>query len=70
MYVGLVKIEKIFFFSHQRLTEYRNSLTGECKSERSNATVNTPQSIPTEVNNRVYSTPVHLAADNKHGKTK
>ncbi|XP_045455086.1 Down syndrome cell adhesion molecule-like protein Dscam2 [Melitaea cinxia] len=52
--------------NHQRLTEYRNSLTGECKSERSNATVNTPQSIPTEVNNRVYSTPVHLAADNKH----
>ncbi|XP_045762369.1 Down syndrome cell adhesion molecule-like protein Dscam2 isoform X1 [Maniola jurtina] len=51
---------------HQRLTEYRNSLTGECKSERSNATVNTPQSIPADVNNRVYSTPVHLTADNKH----
>ncbi|CAH4032299.1 unnamed protein product [Pieris brassicae] len=52
--------------NHQRLTEYRNSLTTECKSERSNATVNTPQSIPTDVNNRVYSTPVHLTADNKH----
>ncbi|XP_050356636.1 cell adhesion molecule Dscam2-like [Nymphalis io] len=52
--------------NHQRLTEYRNSLTGECKSERSNATVNTPQSVPAEVNNRVYSTPVHLTADNKH----
>nr|XP_032521921.1 Down syndrome cell adhesion molecule-like protein Dscam2 [Danaus plexippus plexippus] len=52
--------------NHQRLTEYRNSLTVECKSERSNVTVNTPQSIPSEVNNRVYSTPVHLTADNKH----
>lgn len=57
-----------FHFSHQRLTEYRNSLTTECKSERSNATVNTPQSISTDVNNRVYSTPAHLAADNKHGE--
>ncbi|KAL0810757.1 hypothetical protein ABMA28_010074 [Loxostege sticticalis] len=52
--------------NHHRLTEYRNSLTAECKSERSNATVNTPQSMPAEVNNRVYSTPVHLTADNKH----
>ncbi|XP_050676215.1 cell adhesion molecule Dscam2-like [Leptidea sinapis] len=51
--------------NHQRLTEYRNSLTTECKSERSNATVNTPQSVPSDVNNRVYSTPVHLS-DNKH----
>ncbi|XP_072946504.1 cell adhesion molecule Dscam2-like [Epargyreus clarus] len=52
--------------NHSRLTEYRNSLTAECKSERSNVTANTPQSIPTEVNNRVYSTPVHLTADTKH----
>ena len=55
-------------FSHQHLTEYRNSLTAECKSERSNVTVNTPQSVPTDMNNRVYSTPVHLTAENKHGK--
>ncbi|XP_073961096.1 cell adhesion molecule Dscam2-like isoform X2 [Choristoneura fumiferana] len=52
--------------NHHRLTEYRNSLTAECKSERSNVTVNTPQSAPAEVNNRVYSTPVHLTADSKH----
>ncbi|CAG5030988.1 unnamed protein product [Parnassius apollo] len=52
--------------NHQRLTEYRNSLTAECKSERSNATVNTPQSVPSDANNRVYSTPVHLTAENKH----
>ncbi|RVE53919.1 hypothetical protein evm_001322, partial [Chilo suppressalis] len=52
--------------NHQRLTEYRNSLTAECKSERSNVTANTPQSVPTDVNNRVYSTPVHLTADTKH----
>ncbi|XP_053620359.1 cell adhesion molecule Dscam2-like [Plodia interpunctella] len=52
--------------NHQHLTEYRNSLTAECKSERSNVTVNTPQSVPTDVNNRVYSTPVHLTADTKH----
>ncbi|XP_061704953.1 cell adhesion molecule Dscam2-like [Cydia pomonella] len=52
--------------NQQRMTEYRNSLTAECKSERSNVTVNTPQSVPTEMNNRVYSTPVHLTADSKH----
>ncbi|XP_060807714.1 cell adhesion molecule Dscam2 [Amyelois transitella] len=52
--------------NHHRLTEYRNSLTAECKSERSNATVNTPQSVPTDIGNRVYSTPVHLTADTKH----
>ncbi|XP_046972753.1 Down syndrome cell adhesion molecule-like protein Dscam2 [Vanessa cardui] len=51
--------------NHQRLTEYRNSLTGECKSERSNA-VNAPQGAPPDAANRVYSTPVHLAADAKH----
>ncbi|KPJ09867.1 Down syndrome cell adhesion molecule-like protein CG42256 [Papilio machaon] len=49
---------------HHRLTEYRNSLTAECKSERSNVTANTPQSAPGD--NRVYSTPVHLTADTKH----
>ncbi|KAF9800049.1 hypothetical protein SFRURICE_014054 [Spodoptera frugiperda] len=52
--------------NHQHLTEYRNSLTAECKSERSNMTVNTPQSVPSDMNNRVYSTPVHLTAENKH----
>ncbi|KAJ0171737.1 hypothetical protein K1T71_012500 [Dendrolimus kikuchii] len=52
--------------SHQHLTEYRNSLTAECKSERSNVTANTPQSAPNDINNRVYSTPVHLTADAKH----
>ncbi|XP_068623975.1 cell adhesion molecule Dscam2-like [Battus philenor] len=52
--------------NHHRLTEYRNSLTAECKSERSNVTANTPQSVPNDVNNRVYSTPVHLTTDNKH----
>ncbi|XP_022837454.1 Down syndrome cell adhesion molecule-like protein Dscam2 [Spodoptera litura] len=52
--------------NHQHLTEYRNSLTAECKSERSNMTVNTPQSVPTDMSNRVYSTPVHLTAENKH----
>lgn len=57
----------VCFYSHHRLTEYRNSLTAECKSERSNVTVNTPQSVPADVNNRVYSTPVHLTADSKHG---
>ncbi|XP_041972566.1 Down syndrome cell adhesion molecule-like protein Dscam2 [Aricia agestis] len=51
--------------NHHRLTEYRNSLTTEIKSERSNVTVNTPQSLPSD-NNRVYSTPVHLTAENKH----
>ncbi|KPJ00029.1 Down syndrome cell adhesion molecule-like protein CG42256 [Papilio xuthus] len=53
--------------NHHRLTEYRNSLTAECKSERSNVTANTPQSAPGD--NRVYSTPVHLTADTKHGGT-
>ncbi|CAH0697312.1 unnamed protein product [Spodoptera exigua] len=52
--------------NHHHLTEYRNSLTAECKSERSNMTVNTPQSVPTDMSNRVYSTPVHLTAENKH----
>ncbi|XP_026316059.1 Down syndrome cell adhesion molecule-like protein Dscam2 [Hyposmocoma kahamanoa] len=51
--------------NHQRLTEYRNSLTVECKSERSNVTANTPQSVQND-NNRVYSTPIHLPAENKH----
>ncbi|KAH9634308.1 hypothetical protein HF086_011568 [Spodoptera exigua] len=55
-----------FLSSHHHLTEYRNSLTAECKSERSNMTVNTPQSVPTDMSNRVYSTPVHLTAENKH----
>ncbi|XP_048487145.1 Down syndrome cell adhesion molecule-like protein Dscam2 [Plutella xylostella] len=50
--------------NHHRLTEYRNSLTVECKSERSNVTVNTPQSVPDS--NRVYSTPIHMANDSKH----
>ncbi|KAJ2944867.1 hypothetical protein O0L34_g1758 [Tuta absoluta] len=51
--------------NHHRLTEYRNSLTAECKSERSNATANTPQSVAND-NNRIYSTPIHLPADSKH----
>ncbi|XP_045506836.1 Down syndrome cell adhesion molecule-like protein Dscam2 [Colias croceus] len=44
--------------NHDRLTSYRNSLTTECKSEPA---ANTPPN-----DTRVYSTPVHLTADNKH----
>ncbi|XP_052752731.1 cell adhesion molecule Dscam2-like isoform X2 [Galleria mellonella] len=51
--------------NHQQLTEYRNSLTADCKSERGNITANTPQT-QSDINNRVYSTPVHLNADSKH----
>ncbi|XP_012553148.3 cell adhesion molecule Dscam2 [Bombyx mori] len=52
--------------NHNNMTEYRNSLTVESKSERSDVPANTPQSVPSDINNRVYSTPVHLTADTKH----
>lgn len=64
-----------YFFRTGNLTEYRDSITVDNKSESGNLTANTSHTNLANVKenainaqNRIYSAPIHMRNNSKHGK--